>query len=135
MRLRPNCETTVTAEVKVGEDELGSPLYEQRPVFEGAGRFHSPDGQSYVRTASGELKQEQPTVMLSTHGTDPETGDRAVTHNQVSEGAAVSLSPLGGAESWRFDEDATYQVDAVAVKTARGGRPERVELTLQRNPD
>lgn len=133
MKLRPTHSITVSAEVKVGEDELGSPLYEQQPVLESPGRHHSAEGQSFTRTASGELVQEQPSVMLPVHASDPESGDRRLVHEHVEEGAEVTLSGLGGADDWAAP-DATFAVDSVDIKRARGGRPESIELTLQRNP-
>lgn len=133
MRLRPTHSAQISAEVKVGETETGSPLYEQQPVLECPVRFHSPDGQSFVRTASGELVQEQPSAMLPVQGTDPDTGEEVLAADVLEEGAQATLEGLGGVDDWTAD-DATYQVDSVGVKRARGGRPERVELTLQRNP-
>lgn len=145
MHLRPTHDCLVEAEVKTGENDLGSPLYDQRPVLECPVRFHSPDGQSYVPTPSGELKQEQPSVMLPIYGTAVDAygtdygeydGDgQLLVHEHIEEGAAVTLDGLGGTDDWTADAAGTYQVDGVGVKRARGGRPERVELTLQRNPD
>lgn len=143
MRLRPTHSVSVSAEVKTGTDELGSPLHNQRPVLESPARYHSAEGQSFTRTASGELVQEQPTVMLPIHATaadgyGDEYGEwdgngQLLTHEHVEEGAEVTLSGLAGADDWTVP-DATFAVDSIDIKRARGGRPEAIELTLQRNP-
>lgn len=134
MRLRPTHVATVTKEVKTGENELGSPLYDQQAVLEAPCRFHSPEGQSYTRTASGELVQEQPTVVLPTHGRDPDTGSQLLVGDILEEGAEVSLESRTTGRDWTADTDATFAVDNVDIKRRRGGRPERAELTVQRNP-
>lgn len=130
MRLRPTHEATIHGEIVVGHDELGGELTETKPVLESPCRFHSPDGQSLVRTASGELVEEQPTVMLPVHGFDPETGDLVDSHDRIALGMDVTLSGGTGSDTASGD---VYSVDNIQMKRQRGNTPERLELTVSQH--
>lgn len=127
MRLRATHTATFIGEVKVGERELGAPIFDTKPVLEAPCRFHSPDGESYVRTASGELEREKPSVTIRIHGFDPATGDLVDAADRLETGMDVELSGGGSADT---AEGATYTVENVQLKRRRGNIPEALEMTV-----
>jgi hypothetical protein len=129
VRQRPTHEATVHGEVVVGHDDLGGELTETQPVLDSPARVNTPDGQSFVPTATGEFVEENPQVVLNAHGYDPDTGALVETHERVETGMDVTLT--GGT---LIDDGAlTFRIDSMQVKRRRGNIVERIELVVEKH--
>ena len=127
MRLHATHTATVYGERKIGEDELGGDLtVSDAPLIEAPARVDW-GCTDFITSTTGEFVRESPTVVMPTHGTEPnpETDDpaRVAVLERIEEGNDVQLD--GGEERFRIES-----IDPVR---ARGHRLERVSLSVQKH--